>query len=76
MDQGGAAVDREAGMNGTILIVEDEEKLSRLLADYLNQSGFETQWLAYNREYDASGSQQYTRQDEDRGFYNELLTSS
>ena len=33
-------------MNGTILIVEDEEKLARLLADYLNQSGFETQWLA------------------------------
>lgn len=29
-------------MNGTILIIEDEEKLSSLLADYLQQAGFET----------------------------------
>ena len=29
-------------MNETILIVEDEEKLARLLADYLEQSGYDT----------------------------------
>ncbi len=29
-------------MNGMILIVEDEEKLARVVADYLRQSGFET----------------------------------
>lgn len=28
-------------MNGSILIVEDEEKLARLLADYLEQSGYQ-----------------------------------
>lgn len=29
-------------MNGKVLIVEDEQKLSALLRDYLNQSGYET----------------------------------
>jgi two-component system response regulator BaeR len=29
-------------MSETILIVEDEEKLARILADYLHQAGFET----------------------------------
>jgi two-component system response regulator BaeR len=29
-------------MNGTILIVEDEEKLARVVADYLQQAGFGT----------------------------------
>lgn len=29
-------------MNNTVLIVEDEEKLARLLADYLEQSGYDT----------------------------------
>ncbi|ABQ27449.1 response regulator [Geotalea uraniireducens] len=33
-------------MSGTILIVEDEEKLAALLADYLKQSGFDSEWLA------------------------------
>ena len=33
-------------MNGSVLIVEDEEKLARLLADYLEKSGFETACLA------------------------------
>lgn len=32
-------------MNGIILIVEDEEKLVRILADYLHQAGFETHCL-------------------------------
>lgn len=32
-------------MSGIILIVEDEEKLARILADYLHQAGFETQCL-------------------------------
>ncbi|HEY4744994.1 MAG TPA: response regulator, partial [Desulfuromonadaceae bacterium] len=27
-------------MNGSLLIVEDEEKLARLLAEYLEQSGY------------------------------------
>lgn len=33
-------------MNKVILIVEDEEKLASLLADYLQQAGFETHCLA------------------------------
>jgi len=33
-------------MSGAILIVEDEEKLAALLADYLKQSGFDSEWLA------------------------------
>ena len=33
-------------MTQTIMIVEDEEKLASLLADYLKQSGFETVWIA------------------------------
>lgn len=33
-------------MSGTILIVEDEEKLARLLTDYLQQSGFASHWLS------------------------------
>jgi len=33
-------------MNGSILIVEDEEKLARLLADYLKQSGYDVACLA------------------------------
>ena len=33
-------------MSGTILIVEDEVKLARLLADYLQQSGFASHWLS------------------------------
>jgi two-component system, OmpR family, response regulator BaeR len=33
-------------MNGTILIVEDEEKLAALLGDYLKQSGFDSLWIA------------------------------
>ncbi|RME38711.1 MAG: response regulator [Deltaproteobacteria bacterium] len=32
-------------MNNTILIVEDEQRLADLLADYLKQAGFETNWL-------------------------------
>ncbi|WP_129126695.1 response regulator [Geomonas oryzae] len=32
-------------MTQTIMIVEDEEKLASLLADYLRQSGFETVWI-------------------------------
>lgn len=32
-------------MNGSVLIVEDEEKLSSLLHDYLSQSGFKTHRL-------------------------------
>jgi two-component system, OmpR family, response regulator BaeR len=34
----------------TILIVEDEEKLASLLADYLRQSGFESTWIANGSE--------------------------
>jgi two-component system response regulator BaeR len=33
-------------MSGAILIVEDEEKLARLLTDYLQQSGFVSNWLS------------------------------
>ncbi len=33
-------------MNGSILIVEDEEKLARLLAEYLEQSGYQAFCLA------------------------------
>ncbi len=33
-------------MSGAILIVEDEGKLAALLADYLKQSGFNSEWLA------------------------------
>jgi len=33
-------------MNQSILIVEDEEKLASLLGDYLQQSGFQTSWIA------------------------------
>ena len=32
-------------MNGTVLIVEDEQKLADLLRDYLSRSGFETMCL-------------------------------
>jgi two-component system response regulator BaeR len=32
-----------------ILIVEDEEKLARLLEDYLQAAGYETQWIADGR---------------------------
>jgi two-component system, OmpR family, response regulator BaeR len=32
-------------MNGTILIVEDEEKLAALLGDYLRQAGFDSIWI-------------------------------
>ncbi|BCG46170.1 Response regulator BaeR [Citrifermentans bremense] len=37
-------------MTQRILIVEDEEKLASLLADYLKQSGFETSWIADGAE--------------------------
>lgn len=37
-------------MTQRILIVEDEEKLASLLADYLKQSGFETWWIADGAE--------------------------
>ncbi|MFC4161297.1 response regulator [Chitinimonas lacunae] len=38
-------------MNGaTILIVEDEEKLASLLADFLHQAGFQTAWLDDGRK--------------------------
>ncbi|HJV66742.1 MAG TPA: response regulator [Geomonas sp.] len=37
-------------MSANILIVEDEEKLASLLADYLRQSGYETSWLADGNE--------------------------
>lgn len=37
-------------MSGTILIVEDEEKLASLLRDYLRQAGFETCWLSNGLE--------------------------
>jgi len=37
-------------MTQTIMIVEDEEKLARLLADYLRQSGFESVWVADGTE--------------------------
>jgi len=37
-------------MTQTIMIVEDEEKLARLLADYLRQSGFESVWIADGTE--------------------------
>ncbi len=33
-------------MNGTILIVEDEEKLAGIVADYLRQAGYESRILA------------------------------
>ena len=33
-------------MKQTIMIVEDEEKLASLLADYLRQSGFDSVWIA------------------------------
>ena len=33
-----------------IMIVEDEEKLASLLADYLKQSGFESTWIANGTE--------------------------
>ena len=33
-------------MKQTILIVEDEDKLATLLADYLRQSGFDADWIA------------------------------
>lgn len=36
-------------MNGTVLIVEDEEKLARLLADYLEQSGYRTFCMSSGR---------------------------
>ena len=32
-------------MNNSILIVEDEPKLAKLLANYLRQAGYETEWL-------------------------------
>jgi len=37
-------------MSETILIVEDEARLARLLADYLRASGFTTHWLGDGRE--------------------------
>lgn len=37
-------------MSQTIMIVEDEEKLARLMADYLKQSGFESEWVADGSE--------------------------
>ena len=37
-------------MTQTIMIVEDEEKLATLLADYLRQSGFESVWIADGNE--------------------------
>lgn len=37
-------------MTQTIMIVEDEEKLATLLADYLRQSGFESVWIADGTE--------------------------
>ncbi len=33
-------------MKAIIMIVEDEEKLASLLRDYLNQSGFDSVWIA------------------------------
>lgn len=33
-------------MSRTILVVEDEEKLAKVLAEYLIQAGFEAQWIA------------------------------
>jgi two-component system response regulator BaeR len=33
-------------MSATILIVEDEPKLARVLADFLHAAGFETRWVA------------------------------
>lgn len=37
-------------MTQTIMIVEDEEKLATLLADYLRQSGFDSVWIADGNE--------------------------
>ena len=37
-------------MNDTILIVEDEPKIARLVADYLQQSGYATHHLAHGDE--------------------------
>src|SRR5665647_1982894 len=37
-------------MTGTILIVEDEEKLAALLGDYLKQAGFDSVWISDGRE--------------------------
>lgn len=37
-------------MNGKLLIAEDEEKLARVLSDYLTQSGFETFCLSNGAE--------------------------
>jgi two-component system response regulator BaeR len=36
-------------MNNKVLIVEDEERLAGILADYLRQAGFEPHWLADGR---------------------------
>ena len=46
MAPGDATADREDDIIGSILIVEDEEKLARLLADYLKQSGYDVACLA------------------------------
>ncbi|AKH20383.1 response regulator [Sedimenticola thiotaurini] len=44
-------------MNGTILVVEDEEKLARLLTSYLKQSGYAVQCL-----YEGDGVSAWIRQ--------------
>ena len=38
-------------MNQTILIVEDEERLARLLADYLAAAGFDTHCIGDGRRW-------------------------
>ena len=40
MAAGNIAIERNGILNGSILIVEDEEKLAQLLADYLKQAGY------------------------------------
>ncbi len=37
-------------MTPRVLIVEDEEKLARLLEDYLRAAGYETEWIADGRD--------------------------
>lgn len=36
--------------SGTVLVVEDEEKLARILLDYLERAGFVAHWLGDGRE--------------------------
>jgi len=37
-------------INGTILLVEDDDNLGTLLSEYLNSKGYQTEWLLTVKE--------------------------